>query len=109
MWHSRARLGAPLASDPCHVFHPRRKVPPTWSNSMKWKLTLGLALAASLAVAPEASAQAFAGPVASNAYISFNGLDWAWASPCPAQPESAGCGGGININGGGGGWRFASA
>jgi hypothetical protein len=72
---------------------------------MKWKLTLGLAIAASLAAAPEASAQAYSGPVASNAYITFNGLDWAWASPCASVDPSCGQ---INLSGGGGGWRFAT-
>lgn len=44
-------------------------------------LLLGAALAGAIAAQP-VSAQAYSGPVAPNAYIVFNGLDWAWASPC---------------------------
>lgn len=33
-------------------------------------------------------------PVPSNAFITFNSLDWAWASPCSA----AGCGSGVGLD-----------
>jgi len=72
-------------------------------------LRLQFAAAAAIAIAAlsaPAGAQANSGPVASNAYIIFHGLDWAWASPCNVGPSSCSS---INLAGGGGGWSFATA
>lgn len=46
------------------------------------RLSIALALCASLG---SASAAVINAPVASNAYITFNNLDWAWAFPLPAE------------------------
>lgn len=40
---------------------------------------------ATLAFATASQAALFDAPVAANAYITFNGLDWAWASPVAAD------------------------
>ena len=37
-------------------------------------------------------------PVPSNAYIEFNGLDWAWASPCAGGDCGGGYGQGIDLS-----------
>ena len=45
------------------------------------KTLMGAAAALCLLTAGQASAAAYNAPVASNAYITIGGLDWAWASP----------------------------
>lgn len=72
---------------------------------MRFKFSLGIALALAVGAMP-AAAQTYSGPVASNAYITFNGLDWAWASPCHAGDPSCDS---FNINGADGTWHFANA
>ena len=71
---------------------------------MRFKLSYGIALALAIGAMP-AAAQTYTGPVASNAYITFNGFDWAWASPCHAGEPSCD---GFNINGADGTWHFAN-
>lgn len=76
------------------------------------RIRIGAALLPTLfaVAAQSATAQTYSGPVASNAYIVVNGLDWAWASPCFAAGYGLGsCSSGFNIDGGGGGWSFATA
>ncbi|RYH09725.1 PEP-CTERM sorting domain-containing protein [Tropicimonas sp. IMCC6043] len=46
--------------------------------------------AASFGAADMASAVAYEAPVASNAYITMNGLDWAWAAPWAYDSGSGG-------------------
>ena len=50
---------------------------------MKFKLKAGVAVAA-LTLAASSQAALFNIPVATNAYITQSGLDWAWAFPLPA-------------------------
>ena len=59
-----------------------------------------LLLAAAMAIAAASPAAAVINaPVATNAYITFGGLDWAWASPCAPGPGygDGGTGGAIDL------------
>lgn len=74
------------------------------------KLTLGLWTAIGALVLTLLTGQAYAqqisGPVPSNAYIVFDGLDWAWGGPCP---YSGGCGDGDLTYQATQGWELPSA
>src|SRR6476661_2532617 len=50
--------------------------------AMKMLRTALGAMALCALVSAPASAQSTPPPVAANAYITYNGLDWAWISPC---------------------------
>jgi hypothetical protein len=48
-----------------------------------------LAAVATMALAAPASAAFLDSPIPSNAYITFNGADWAWGAPCSADVGSS--------------------
>ena len=68
------------------------------------KKPLYILLAASLLAAPAVIQAQAAPPVASNAFIQFGGLNWAWASPC-SSGIGASCGNDVVFFDG---WRYAT-